>query len=196
MKSDDNTIRQIFYRARRNVEAGLFLSLSILFSFIKILQLPTGGTVSIAAMPILIFSLRYGTLSGIGLGILAGFTNFLQTPVLVNVSSFTLVTAQVFLDYLAPALLLAFVGIFGKKSIIQIISGLFFVYCLKFVSHVSSGYLFFAHYAPEGWNPLSYSIIYNSSYLVPEFFLLAVLFFFIKKDYAFILNRDSVYFSD
>jgi thiamine transporter len=31
-----------------------------------------------------------------------------------------------------------------------------------------SGVIFFASYAPEGWNPYLYSAAYNAAYLVPS----------------------------
>ncbi|HEV2093551.1 MAG TPA: energy-coupled thiamine transporter ThiT, partial [Rubrobacter sp.] len=38
----------------------------------------------------------------------------------------------------------------------------------RFVCHFISGIVFFASYAPEGWNPYLYSAAYNAAYLVPS----------------------------
>jgi thiamine transporter len=38
----------------------------------------------------------------------------------------------------------------------------------RFLCHFVSGVVFFASYAPEGWNPYLYSAAYNAAYLVPS----------------------------
>ncbi|MDQ3378046.1 MAG: energy-coupled thiamine transporter ThiT, partial [Actinomycetota bacterium] len=38
----------------------------------------------------------------------------------------------------------------------------------RLVCHFVSGVVFFASYAPEGWNPYVYSGAYNAAYLVPS----------------------------
>jgi thiamine transporter len=38
----------------------------------------------------------------------------------------------------------------------------------RFLCHFVSGVVFFASYAPEGWNPYLYSAAYNAGYLVPS----------------------------
>ena len=38
----------------------------------------------------------------------------------------------------------------------------------RFLCHFVSGVVFFASYAPEGWNPAFYSAAYNAAYLVPS----------------------------
>jgi thiamine transporter len=38
----------------------------------------------------------------------------------------------------------------------------------RFLCHFVSGVVFFASYAPEGWNPYLYSAAYNAAYLLPS----------------------------
>jgi thiamine transporter len=38
----------------------------------------------------------------------------------------------------------------------------------RYVCHVLTGYIFFSMYAPEGMNPMIYSLGYNATYIVPE----------------------------
>ena len=38
----------------------------------------------------------------------------------------------------------------------------------RFIFQSLSGYVFYAEYAPEGWNPLLYSICYNGAYIYAE----------------------------
>ena len=43
------------------------------------------------------------------------------------------------------------------------------------ICHVISGVVVWASYAPEGMNPLYYSIVYNGSYLLPELVITLVI---------------------
>jgi len=52
---------------------------------------------------------------------------------------------------------------------------------LRYVSSVISGVVVFASYAPEGQNPLIYSLIYNASYMLPEMLLTIAAFAFLYK---------------
>ena len=38
----------------------------------------------------------------------------------------------------------------------------------RFICHFVSGVVFFASYAPEGWNVYIYSAAYNAAYLIPS----------------------------
>ena len=38
----------------------------------------------------------------------------------------------------------------------------------RYLCHVISGYVFFAEYAPEGMNPMVYTLGYNLTYILPE----------------------------
>ena len=38
----------------------------------------------------------------------------------------------------------------------------------RFLFSTLSGVIFFAEYAPEGWNPVLYSMAYNGSYIAAE----------------------------
>lgn len=38
-----------------------------------------------------------------------------------------------------------------------------------------SGVVFFASYAPEGMNPLAYSLVFNATYLIPEFVICCII---------------------
>ena len=38
----------------------------------------------------------------------------------------------------------------------------------RFACHFVSGVVFFASYAPDGWNSVVYSAAYNAAYLIPS----------------------------
>jgi thiamine transporter len=51
----------------------------------------------------------------------------------------------------------------------------------RFASHVLSGVVVFASYAPEGQDPLLYSVFYNGSYLLPELVISFALVFLLLR---------------
>jgi len=74
---------------------------------------------------------------------------------------------SILFDYVVAFGLLGLAGIFRTDA-----KGIFLGTCLgifgRFICHIISGVVVWASYAPEGMNPLHYSIVYNGSYLLPE----------------------------
>ena len=93
----------------------------------------------------------YGAKVGIFTGIAYGLLQFLQDPYLYSVGQF-------FLDYPLAFACLGMAG-FCKNQKFGLQKGIFLGV---------SGYIFFGMYAPEGMNPLVYTLGYNMTYIVPE----------------------------
>lgn len=64
--------------------------------------------------------------------------------------------------------MLGFAGLFRKHGVPGYILGISLALVMRLVSHVISGVIFFASWAPEGWNPFIYSVSYNGLYMLPE----------------------------
>ena len=76
---------------------------------------------------------------------------------------------QFLLDYILPFAVLGLAGLFRKDK--QLPLGITVGCLARFIIHVLSGVLYFADFAPAGQSPLVYSLLYNASYLVPEFII-------------------------
>ncbi|MDF2592640.1 MAG: energy-coupled thiamine transporter ThiT, partial [Clostridia bacterium] len=74
---------------------------------------------------------------------------------------------SILFDYIVAFGVLGLAGMFNK-SLKGVILGVFVGVLGRFVSSVISGAIVFGAYAPETMNPWVYSMIYNSSYLLPE----------------------------
>lgn len=166
---------------RMLTEGGIMIALSALLSNIIIYQAPNGGSVSAGSMvPILLFSIRWGVLPGMFVGGLYGVLDFLLKPYFYH-------PVQFLLDYPVAYLLLGLAG-FGYiyknrergNQNIRIIVGVALGIFGRLMSHVLSGVVFFAEYA-DAQNPWIYSIIYNATYLIPEFFISIVILLLIWK---------------
>ena len=58
------------------------------------------------------------------------------------------------------------------KMIRAVVLGTFIAAFLRYLAHVTSGILFFGEFAGDQ-NPILYSLIYNSTYMIPVFLVAA-----------------------
>ncbi|MGE5495661.1 MAG: energy-coupled thiamine transporter ThiT [Burkholderiales bacterium] len=137
--------------------AAMCLALGFLLSFIKLWQMPQGGSVTLASMlPVMLFAYIYGTPKGLLVGFAYALLQCLQDFWVVH-------WAQFFLDYIFAFTILGLAGLF-KKSILP---GMILACVLRYASHVISGVIFFASYAAESGQELwPYSLGYNSFVLI------------------------------
>ena len=160
------------------VEGAVMVALATVLSFLKIVQFPWGGSITVLSMlPIAVFALRYGVKQGLavsfvysiiqlGQGILVdGLLGWGLTPIAL--------IACIFLDYIGAFSVLALAGLFGNKKMTGIIGGVVLALCLRFAFHYVSGVAIF-HSFGELWDGFStdntwlYSLLYNGAYMLPE----------------------------
>lgn len=153
---------------RQLVFCAICLALAVVTSYIKIVSLPFGGSITLFSM--LFVSLPgyfYGPKTGIAAGITYGILNFILGP-------YIYAPVQVLLDYPLAFGALGLSGFFNKKKwglVIGYITGVIG----RYIFHVISGYVFFASYAPSGTNPLVYTLAYNLTYILPELVITIIL---------------------
>lgn len=156
------------------VEAGIMIALSVVLSRIKVYEAPQGGSVTAGSMiPILLFAMRWGA----GPGIITGITFGLLKLML---GGWVFSPTQAILEYPIAFGFLGLAGIFsdsiedaGGGKYFQIILSIFLAIGGRFICHLLAGVIFFSEYAGTQ-NPWIYSAVYQSSYLVPEFIVSAV----------------------
>lgn len=149
---------------KKLVYSALGIALALATSYIKLWEMPMGGSVTLLSMLFICligywFGLRYAIVAGMAYGLL----QFVIDPYMYSIP-------QVLLDYPLAFGALGLSGIFyNRKYGLQLgyILGVFG----RFVCSTLSGVIFFADYAPEGMHPLVYSIVYQGSYLGVEMIL-------------------------
>ena len=160
-------------------ESAMMITIAALLSMAKLIDMPYGGSVTMASMlPIIIIAYRHG----LGWGVLTGFAygavqmflglkNFGYIP---NVLAYiaTLVVA----DYLAAFAVLGLGGFFRrlcKHQATALALGSVLVALLRYCCHVIAGWTVWASFDLSKAG-LLYSIGYNATYMLPEMLILVV----------------------
>ncbi len=159
------------FTAREISEMAITIALSTVLSFIKIFQMPQGGSITAASMvPLIYLALRNRPKVALTGAIIYGLVQFMIEPFFVH-------PAQFLLDYPMAFGSLGIATFFKKYPFLGTGIGV----SLRFICHFLSGFIFFGMYAPEGINPLYYSAIYNGSYLIPELVVTAIFIYILSK---------------
>ncbi len=154
-------------KTRRLTEIAVCVAMAVVGSFIKVWEMPQGGSVALTMVPILLIAIKRGPMAGCVTGAIYGVLSLLIAGVIYHPMS-------VVLDYVLAFGLLGLAGFF-KKNILQVIIGCFVGVFGRFLSSLVSGAVLFGEYAPAGQNPWIYSLVYQATYLVPEFIITTVI---------------------
>ena len=144
---------------KRLVVSAMLVAIATVLSFIKIFELPFGGTVTAASMmPIVLISYFYGIRWGVLSSFLFGIIQLISG--MGTISAFFLpgdshmavgaAIAVCFLDYILAYAVLGFAGIFRgkiKNGTCSIIVGALLVCALRCIVHIISGAIFFGTWA-------------------------------------------------
>ncbi len=160
-------------KTRKLVECALMVALATVLGLVKMVDLPYGGSVTLASMlPIILISYRNGL--GWGFGSAAVYAVIQQLFGLNNLSYMTGVPAiitLIMLDYVVAFTILGLAGIFrkwipGQNNALAV--GAFTVCFARYACHVISGATVWAGLSIPTTAALGYSFIYNATYMIPE----------------------------
>ncbi|MBQ3867663.1 MAG: energy-coupled thiamine transporter ThiT, partial [Clostridia bacterium] len=132
---------------QRLVESALLIAMGVVLSLIKIIDLPYGGSVTIASMfPVMLIAYRHGL--GFGLvsaTVFGGIQQLLGLKTLSWVSTWQSVLAVILLDYIVAFAVIGlgglFRGRFGKRTdgqVYELLAGALLVCLLRYICHVIS----------------------------------------------------------
>ena len=159
------------------VEGALIVALATILSFIRVMKLPWGGSVTLLSMlPITLFSVRRGLRAGLAASVLFSLIEFFQgitdglfgwglTP--------GMLIACILLDYLLAYSVLGLAGLFGKKTYSGAMTGITLSVALRFLVHFLSGIIIWKSVGALWGNFTTdnfylYSFLYNGAYMLPE----------------------------
>ncbi len=171
-------------------ESALMIALATALSFIKIIDMPYGGAVTIASMlPIALISYRHGVGKGLfAAAVYGGIQQVLGLSMLSWATSWQSVVAIVLLDYVVAFAVIGFAGVFRKtvkNQTAAVTLGCFAVSLLRYFCHVVSGATVWAGLSIPTKAALSFSFAYNATYMLPETIILLVCAVYVASNIDF-----------
>ena len=164
---EEKTMTRTHLSVRMLCEAAVMVALAQILSYLKLMELPNGGSLTPAMFPIILFAVRWGTVPGLMAGFVFGLLQ------LIFDGAYAWGWQSMLLDYLVAFTPLGLAGLFRGKS-----WGLFagtLAGCLaRFAIHYISGVTVYKILAPTeflNWtfsSPALYSLVYNGSYMLPN----------------------------
>ena len=165
-KKDTNNTRALVYGA-------VAIALSFSLSYARLFRMPQGGSITFASvLPLMIYSMMFGTRRGVLVCLIYGTLQALQDPYILH-------PMQFLLDYPLAYGLVGVSGFFSDKKlfknkhIINFILGGIVAVSLRYACHVCSGVFAFADYFYWDEELMStyattaiYSLTYNASVFV------------------------------
>ena len=169
--------------SRRLVESAIMIAIATALSLIKFIDLPYGGSVTLACMlPVIIISYRHGLRWGLLTGIVyAILQQLLGLKTLSYVTTWQSILAVIFLDYIIAFAVTGLGGIFRRftPQPYALLFGSIFVCILRYICHVISGATVWAGLSIPDNAALMYSFSYNATYMIPETIITALIGFYI-----------------
>ena len=170
-----NNVNKSHLRVRALCEGAILVALAFILSFVKLYELPNGGSLTPAMFPILLYALRWG----LPRGLIAGFVfGLLQ---LIFDGAYAWGWQSMLLDYLLAFTPLGLAGLFKGKSW-GIFPGTVLGCAARFVIHYISGVTIYRIIEPTAVpgfgtfdNASLYSLVYNGSYMIPNTLLALLL---------------------
>ena len=160
---------------RALTEGAILVALAFVLSFVKLYELPNGGSLTPAMFPIVLYGLRWGVVRGLGAGFVFGLMQ------LIFDGAYAWGWQSMILDYLLAFPPLGLAGLFKGKA-----WGIFpgtVIGCVgRFIVHYISGVTIYRIVAPTEVPGLGvydsaslYSLVYNGSYMLPNMLLALLL---------------------
>lgn len=151
-------------KVRALCEGAVMVAMAQVLGYLKFYEMPYGGSVTLAMIPIFFYCVRWG----LGSGLLASFAFSLLQLTLDGAYAFT--WQSMLLDYILAFSLLGVAGVFrGRKY--GVFYGSIVGSVLRFAASTLSGVYVWAEYMPDKFlgmamaSPWIYSPIYNGIYV-------------------------------
>ncbi|MCR5767344.1 MAG: energy-coupled thiamine transporter ThiT [Lachnospiraceae bacterium] len=158
--------------SKKITEASVMLATATVLSLAKLIDLPYGGSVTIACMlPIIIISYRHGIKWGLMTGLVFGvIQQLLGINTLSYATGWVSAVAIILLDYCVAFMVAGFGGIFRKKlsQPRALMFGALLICFLRFICHVITGVTVWRDISIPGTAAFIYSLSYNATYMIPE----------------------------
>ena len=161
-------------------EGAVMVVLAQILGYLKLWEMPWGGSICLSMLPIFFYACRWGVGPGLMSGFVLGVLQFMYD------GGFALGWQSIIGDYLVAFTVLGVAGLFrGKPS--SIFWGTAVGSLARFLVHYVVGATIWAEYMPEEFfgmtmtTPWFYSLLYNGFYMVIDMVLCMVVFALLLK---------------
>ena len=162
-------------------EGAILIALATILSLIKLYQMPSGGSIDCAMLPVILFAVRWGVGPGTGAGFVYGLLQYFVG------SGFAIDWATIIGDYIVAYTFLGFGAglLHGRRGGVwlgTVVGGL-----LRFAVHLFTGAVIWGKWMPDTFlgmtmtNEWFYSFLYNGSYIFPDIVIVLLLFTLLSK---------------
>ena len=162
-------------KLRARCEGAVLLAAAQVLSYIKIWEMPWGGSVVLSMIPLVLFAVRWGLGSGLLVGFAFGVLQFLFD------GGFAIGWQSIIGDYLLAFTVLGLAGLVYRRSH-SVFTGTLIAGVARFLVHYVVGATIWAAYMPEEFfgmsmtTPWFYSLLYNLAYMLPNIVITLVVF--------------------
>ena len=154
-------INKSVFTTKQIAVSAVCIALASILSMISLYKMPLGGSVTPFSM---LFICMPGLLFGWKLGLSSAFTygviQFIMDPYILSIP-------QVIFDYILAFTSLG-LGALAAKGKYAYSKGYLLGICARWIFASLAGYMFWASYTPENWNPIAYVLAYNGAYIFTE----------------------------
>jgi len=171
---------QLTSKTKILTNGAISVAIATVLSFVQIGIWINGGSVTLlSALPIFIFSYKYGLKWGVFCGFIFGVLQMLIGVGGLKGITLTTFVMAIILDYFLAYACYGFTGIFkNKKTPIFFVAGCLLAFIGRFICHFLSGVLIWGSLTTDGIGAVTYSFMYNLSYMLPETIVTVVASYF------------------
>ena len=169
-------------------EGALLLALAQVLGYLKLWELPNGGSVTLSMLPIFLFCVRWG----FGPGMIVAFAHSLLQTMFEG--GIAIGWQSILGDFVIAYSILGLAGLFKGKFYLATV-----VACVaRFLVHYVVGATIWAEYMPETFfnmtmtSPWIYSALYNAAYMLVDMLAILLVGFILMKTPAkkYLLGTD------
>ncbi len=172
-------------------EGALMVVLAQILGYIKLWEMPWGGSICLSMLPIFLYACRWGLGPGLLSSFVFGVLQFMFD------GGFALGWQSIIGDYLVAFTVLGLAGVFRGKSW-SVFAGTVLGSAARFLVHYVVGATVWAEYMPEEFfgltmtTPWFYSLLYNGFYMVIDMALCLVVFALLLKPLGKYLRAEDI----
>ena len=172
-------------------EGAIMVAIAQVLSYVKLWEMPWGGSIVLSMVPLILFSVRWGLGSGLLASFAFGVLQFMFD------GGFAIGWQSIIGDYLLAFTVLGLAGLMKGKNL-GVFWGTLIGGFARFLVHYVVGATVWAEYMPEEFfgmtmtSPWIYSLLYNLAYMLPNIVITLVIFALLYKPMGKYLRGEDM----